>query len=448
MKKYKIYLLLAVCAILLFLPEITYAANQVINADEMEAFQKTKQDIQEKWNEGKLEIPSDGIYEVEQSLEAPYNGGVVKQEYLEEVKDNLNYYRYLIGSPEITETPKNREDLQAATVLQRLSLNSGNGLSHSLYNTFPKPTDMTDEFYNMAAWADHNIISSYNYSAPVYPFFSESYFDYTSGHRTSLLSPTTYNVEWGLGRTVYGDVFSSGSNYDLMPSAIAAYPSPGYFPKQDFSSGSDWDIYLNANQFEALSSAEKENVVVTIKSVEKNETYTYTVADGNLYIGNYIIHMEQPQRDTYYNGDYEVYVTNLKNADGDLVDLKYTVKFFDKFEGIESTISDVTYGNDLTSIEIDEEFCESLVRTLLPNEITLKLETGSVINSKVLRYDIKEPGTGYPFYLKRYTCIPMIENLPTWAKDTNNLISDGIGAIVWSGENYCSYKYTQDKFQV
>ena len=445
MKKYKICLLLVVLIIWL-IPIKSNAANQVIDANEMEVFQKTKQEIQEKWKGAELKLPegSDTIFEEEQSYVAPYNGGVVKQEYLDNVQANLNYYRYLTGSPEITETPQNREDLQAATVVQTLSLRAGNALTHYLDTVFSKPEDMTDEFYNLGVDASHNIVSSYSYGAPVFPFFDESYFISTSGHRTALLAPTIYEADFGLGNVTYGDTSGSSSNYDKMAGAIAAYPSPGYFPKQDFADQSDWDIYLNPNDFNNLTLEEMKNIVITIKSVEKNETYTYTADSGNLYISNTLIHMKQPPKDNYYNGDYEVHVTNLKNSNGEFVDLKYTIKFFDKYEGIQSTIYEVEYEGDIDQFSIDGEYNEELLRAIMPKKATINLESGSVIEAKISDYDVIDKGEQYFYY--EYSYIPKIIDFPTWAEDTYGILAEGIRVAVYENENRYYYEYEKDSY--
>lgn len=433
-KKYSVIILFFIAILMIFIPNKIYATNRVINANEMSVFKKTKSQIQAKWNNSNLKL-KDGysIYEKEPSYTAPYSGGVVKQEYLNRVLANLNYYRYLIGSPEITKKMTNREDLQAGVVLQYVSLKSGNSLSHWLYRDFTKPDDMTEEFYNLGAYADHNIISSYSYGAPVFPFFAESYFTYTSGHRTALLSPSINSVEFGLGYTVYGDTNSDSFDYSKMSNDIAAYPSPGYFPKQDFTSASDWDIYLNRNKFSSLTDAERKNVVVTIKSLDNNKSYNYTVANNNLYVGYSTIHIKAPEKDTtYYEGDYEVTVKNLKDSSGNLIDLKYTVKFFDKYEGVKSTISSIRYGN-LSSITIDGDYDEKVIKRILPKTASIKLESGSSTNVNIKDYKI----TKDPTYNLRYVGVATFNNIPSWAIDTNGYLKNGISIYLpYSDDNY------------
>ena len=159
-----------------------YGAEDTINGNEDPYFKnRTKAQITERWENSKIQ-KRDSIYEEgkEPSFSAPYSGGVVKQEVLDNVLDNLNYYRWLIGSPEVTRKPAQRKDLQDAVVLQILSLNAGNPLTHWISDYYEKPADMSQEFYDSGNKADHNIISTYYYTSAVRGFFGESYFTYTA----------------------------------------------------------------------------------------------------------------------------------------------------------------------------------------------------------------------------------------------------------------------------
>ncbi len=437
-----VFSLVIVLTLFIAIPNNSYATNRVINGNDIEQFQRTKQDIQELWKNSNLKL-EDGysIYDEEPSYEAPYKGGVVKQEYLDRVLKNLNYYRYLVGSPQITTKMSNRQDLQAAVVIQYLYYKSTLDLTHTLYSDFEKPSDMTDEFYNLGAYARHEIISSTSYKTPVYPFFNESIFSITAGHRTSLLSPTTNKAEFGLGKVVYGNVHGSFENYNST-GPIAAYPAPGYFPKQDFIGESDWDIYLNPNNFQMLTSSESRNVEVTIKSSKKQETYTYRVDDGNLIISENTIFIKQPEIEkySYYEGDYEVYVTNLKDVDGNFVDLTYTVSFFDKFEGIESNIKETKYEDRRNSIDFDGDYSENVTRKYLPKNVTLILESGSSITMDIKDYEVKLIVSN--FYYDVYEYKPIIGELPSWVKDENNKF-EPLNVFCYRHENFDSYDYSK-----
>jgi len=417
MKKFR------VCIIFLFLILFcnidVYAANKVVNGNDFAVFKRTKKEIQNKWIVGKLN-PTD-IFEVAPSYKAPYNGGVVKQSYLDDVIDNLNYYRYLTGAPNVTKKATNRPDLQKAVVLQYVNLTdreNGIGLSHNL-SSYPKPSDMTDEFYNTAKYPSHNIISSYSYGAPVFPFFGESAFTYTSGHRTALLNPAVAGVDFGLGNVVYGDV-NAYSDLKNMSHDFTAYPSPGYFPSQDFARQSDWDIYLNPNIYEYIYGVDAKNVTATIENLNTKEVINYSLENKNLSLGR-IIHFVKPPlgNQDYYIGDYKVTVKNLKKLTGEYVDITYTVHFFDKFEGASSNIVQIEY--PINHLQWESEYNENLIKQFLPKEAFIRLENGGFLTTSISGYKIEENNISYLNY-HQYGALPTYVNIPSYVKDKNKYL--------------------------
>ena len=118
LKKYRVIL---VAVLMLLLVPGKVSANTVINGNDISEFQRSKADIQNAWKVGQLDY-SGSVFEVEPSYVAPYRAGVLKQSYLDDILDNLNYYRYLIGVPEVTTKMTNNEDMQTAEVLQYLNL--------------------------------------------------------------------------------------------------------------------------------------------------------------------------------------------------------------------------------------------------------------------------------------------------------------------------------------
>ena len=221
MKKFVgIILISAILLSGLLIPNTVSANSEIIiNGNELDTFKnRTKENISEEWEKGKIS-DYDSIYEEgkEASFVAPYSGGTVKTEVLEDIQDNLNYYRWLCGCPKITSKVTHRQDLQNATVLQYINLcdrENGVGLTHTLRN-YPKPDDMSEEFYESAVGAGHTIISTYSYKSSIRGFFSESIFTYTNGHRLDLLYPSVsllnqMNHTWiNLQHTLLPDTFQS-----------------------------------------------------------------------------------------------------------------------------------------------------------------------------------------------------------------------------------------------
>ena len=440
--------------LIVLLPFNIYADNRLINGNDYTVYQKSKENITAKWQVGKLDIP-DNIFDIAPSYTSPYSAGVVKQSYLNDVVDNLNYYRYLIGVPEVAEYPENDSILQTAEVVQDVSLNSGNYLTHYLRDVFNKPADMDQAFYDTGVDAYHNIIAYGMPSEPNFFFFDESVYDEynpTAGHRMALLGPEMSQIEYGLGRTVvYGRIHYDKNNYNEMENDFAAYPAPGNFPKQDFADISDWDVFLNINKFKILNSTEEENVIVTIRNLTTNEIETRSITSGDLEfdyycIGNtcqpyYRLHILQPTKLTpYYEDDYEVYITNLIDNFGNPVDIKYTVNFYDKFEGIESSIYDIIYDLNLSRMYIDGEYDENFIKAFLEDiGAYIVLESGAVISTKISDFNASYIGN-YNDNSISYKFVPKNLELPSWAIDTNNVIQNSY-IQTFNYQNSSDYRY-------
>lgn len=410
-------------------------ANTVINGNDFTIYNRTKEEIYNKWIVGKID-DSVNIFNREASYVSPYVAGITTDEYLGEVVDNLNYYRYLVGVPEILEKTTNDNELQTAEVIQTLYVLEEEKLTHYLYRDFEKPDDMDQAFWDIGANANHNIISYGRPDEPNFYFFDESIFDPVypqSGHRMALLSSDVIREDYGIGvYTIYGRSTLDKNNYNKMTNDFAAYPSPGYFPREDFADISDWDIFLNIDKFKDLTDSEKLDVKVTITDLETNKEYIRSLKDGNLVFDNRcyglpcdhynnILNILQPDKDgEYYDGSYKVYVSNLKNKKDELVDLEYTVNFYNKLEGTASNVVDTDLLID--KIYIDEEYDEDFIREMLSDsQITLLLDNGETFEYTPSEYDISYYGNaGYGTSV--YHAIPKTNNLPTYIKDNNNMI--------------------------
>lgn len=450
MKKYFILMLL------MMIPFMVYADNRVINGNDFDIYKRSKDDIANKWTIGEID-DSVPIFISEPSYVSPYKAGVVTDEYLAEVVDNLNYYRYLVGVPEILEGTTNDPSLQTAEVVQTLYANEYHALNHKLYNVFPKPDDMDQDFYDLGVYADHNIISYGRPDEPIFYFFDESIFnpdDPKNGHRMALLSPEITKEDYGIGElTIYGRNSYDIDNYNRMDNDFAAYPSPGYFPKQDFADLSDWDIYLNINKFNRLNTEQLKNVKVTFKNLRTGEVEERTYDDNTIEYENlcnsvtclYIrFSILQPSKDdTYYEDEYEVTVENLLDNNNELVDLKYNVKFYDRLEGIESNVSNAEYDAFLDIVWYDGEFNKNLLDSALEDiGINIELESG---------YETRFVPNGFSYlnqsvYYGRnaYQATPDLTGLQNFIKDENNILKNKY-IKVYGNENSSLYNFTYDK---
>lgn len=402
----------------------------VINGNELESFKnRTKEQILSLWQTAEI-ADYESIFEdgKQSSYVAPYSGGTVRQDVLDNVQRNLNYYRYLIGSPQITERFVNQPAMQNASVLQAINLRdreNGVGLTHTLWN-YKKPDDMDQSFYDSAVYANHNIISSYTYQSAIRGFFGESHFTYTAGHRISLLSPYIGSVQMGLGGATYGLTRETAEAEEAFNEKFAAYPSPGYFPKQDLSSQSDWDIYLNQKFFK---SADEQSVFAKITDLATGESFDYSESLGNLSAGR-IIFLKAPRKDEgyLYSHSYKVEVSGLRDTDDREVKIEYTVNFFDKFEGVSSTVKSVGFADtNKSTVFTDAASLDEAVKKaspFLPTAIEVSLESGSHFVLDITGWTFENTGYSYfPGTSDEIVCIPSFntEDIPKNVEDPERI---------------------------
>lgn len=417
MKKISAAFLSAVMLICGFCLPIAAEREAVINGNELEGFKnRTKEQIVSLWQSAEI-ADYESIFEEgkQSSYEAPYSGGTVRQDVLDNVRRNLNYYRYLVGSPQITESFVNQPDMQNASVLQAINLRdreNGVGLTHSLWE-YKKPDDMDQSFYDSAVYANHNIISSYTYQSAIRGFFGESHFTYTAGHRTALLSPYVGSVQMGLGGATYGLTRETAEAREAFNERFAAYPSPGYFPKQDMASQSDWDIYLNEKFFK---SADEQRVFAKITDLKTGESFDYSKQQGNLSAGR-IIFLKAPRKDEgyLYSHSYKVEIFGLRNTDDREVKIEYTVNFFDKFEGVGSAVKSVGFAetNKSTVFTDAASFDEAVkkVSPFLPKAVEVSLESGSHFTLDITGWSFENAGYSYfPGTSDEIVCTPALNS--------------------------------------
>lgn len=448
-KLLKLFLFLTI-----ILPLNVYA-NTIINGNDFAIYNRTKEQIYNKWRVGKIDSEVN-IFTSLPSYTAPYKAGVVTTDYLDEVLDNLNYYRYLVGVPEITNRTVNDEELQTAEVVQYLYVDENSSLTHYLMEDFEKPSDMDQAFYDLGANANHNIISYGRPDEPNFYFFDESIFDDyypQAGHRMALLSPEVVKEDYGIGtEVIYGRSTVNRNNYTKMTNSFAAYPSPGYFPKEDFADTSDWDIFLNIDNFKFLTAAERNNVIVTIKNLDTGLIETRSLAQENLNFdyecqGTYCtiwnrMNILQPTRDTeYYEDRYEVTVENLIDKSGNPVDLKYTVEFYDKLEGTTSNIVEVH--PFINEFHFDGEYNEELINASLEGlfyNLQLDSDPDNSFAYTPANHNVEYHGSPSNGVVEYYAH-PSLTELPPYIVDSNHLLENEYLLIQGHTQND-TYKYT------
>lgn len=130
------------------------------------------------------------------------------------------------------------------------------------------------------------------------------------------------------------------------------------------ASQSDWDIYLNEKVFKQ---ADEQSVFAKITDLETGESFDYSKQQGNLSAGR-IIFLKAPRKDEgyLYSHSYKVEVSGLRDTDDREVKIEYTVNFFDKFEGVSSTVKNVGFAdtNKSTVFTDAASFDEAVKRPL------------------------------------------------------------------------------------
>ncbi len=305
---------------------------------------------------------------------------------LDNVQSNLNYYRTLTGSPQVTERFVNQPELQNASVLQAINLRDRG----KRRGTHPHPLELSQArrhgqrfFYNSAVYASHNIISTYGYRSAIRGFFSESTFIYTAGHRTALLSPYIGSVQMGLGDTTYGRCRETTSASESFTEKFAAYPAPGYFPKQDHAVLSDWDIYLNLDYFKKAD----DNVTAVITDLDTGEAFDYSAEKNNIRTGS-VIFLDAPERDEthYYSHSYKVEVFGIKSKSGRTGKNRIHREFLRQIRKRGFPVESVHFsGGAKSTVFMGAKTKDEAVRKvtpLLPSILWTTLESGSTVRTK------------------------------------------------------------------
>jgi len=134
-----VFILVLMCSMTVLLPK-SYADSVGVIQN------RTIEDIVNKYNERPFRLARSSKtveYDVQPSSSYPYVAGKVKDQYLQEALDGLNFIRYLVGLPDDIYLDQTYIDYtQHGAVL----LAAIDELTHGPY----KPDDMSNEFYDIA----------------------------------------------------------------------------------------------------------------------------------------------------------------------------------------------------------------------------------------------------------------------------------------------------------
>lgn len=381
-------LVLVMIVVVLPLPVLNVkGADNIINLNELAPFKgRTKQEVAAKYQNVKINEyydygTNEDYYKEKPSLVAPYAGGELKEEVHQAMSDMVNYYRWLAGVDKYEQRSVHSERLQAGAVIQNLYLKAEGKLTHNLATDWSKPDNMDQYFWNIGAYANHNIIA-YNYTpqGAIEGWFNEGYnienksFD-TIGHRKALLSYTTTGADFGYaGDIAYGLIKSQGTT-DLP---CAAYPAPGAYPSNNIEPNvTAWSVELNLDK---LSYNSLSDVTIRVTNLTTNESYDCTKANNKLIESDnqkgQLVFVQPTVSTKTYEDPYKVEILGLKDESGNTSVVEYQIDFFDVNTLVPSTVDHVS--TDCLNVYMgvtanNPSF--TTIESILPKQVTITTDT-------------------------------------------------------------------------
>ena len=418
-----------------FFSAFSVEADEVVtyNANEWENFSsRTKQTIADKYSEaiyaGKTyrDGNSDTYYEITPEKGENANVGKLTTDTHLEMTEMANLYRWLVGAQPLTRVSNHSYDLQAGA-LSRPNYNYGHDLSG-----IAKPDDIPQDIWDAGSDVLHNILA-YG-STPrrsIVSWVDEGYSIYdqefdTIGHRLFIISQNISALDFGY---TYNTAIGVGSINADPVAPYTAYPAAGYMPTELIvPSSSAWSIELNTD---AIQSIDDSSIVVTVKNLDTNESYTCTEANGKLNAykmlgmhNTYNLVFVQPETEGYRYADgekYEVKVTGLQDvATGNEAQLIYTTEFF-KVNDYANTIAEgltTVEGYDTVYLTEDYNNLDDLekIAAILPKELEIITETNREAIIPVIGDWVVDQEN------KVFTNTADLSKIPSYVTDPDNVI--------------------------
>jgi len=318
---------------IMLMPVMVSAANVTYSAHSSQAH--TKLQIQEKYKNTVKYDYSKSIYTTKPSDKSPYVAGVLQTGVITDTLNRLNFYRWMYGADPVTIN----QDKMARNQKGAVVLSANDVLTH-----FPtQPTDMEEAFYNEAylgcnvngvpgdtysgncSYGDTRVYDAvdgyihdlYNLSAGV-------------GHRMSMLNP--YATRTSFGQCGLYNTMSMYYEFEDtckdLPEDFYAYPSPGYFPSDLFTTNQYWSLEIPGGT--------SQTNISNVKVQFKYNGQTYNAADIAKQSSNAIEYKMPAELITKLGGQWKkmpvaninVIVTGVTTSNGDNATYNYTVKFF------------------------------------------------------------------------------------------------------------------------
>lgn len=337
-----------------------------LNAKESMLEDRTIGDIVEKYQENpfRFNVAVFDGYEIEPKAEAPYVAGKLKNQYLEEALNCVNFMRYLVGLPaDITLNEEYNNYAQHGAVI----LASLKGLTH-----FPeKPADMPEDFYELAYIGTSRANIAFGY-----PSIMDSIIGYmhdsigesninTVGHRRWILNPGMQQIGFGQCGIFHSTYTFDISRRPAIHFDFISWPARNYMPLEFFDEDTPWSVNLGGDY--GLSSLDDIEVTLTRRSDNKvwvfnnsrdnTEKYgLFNVNDENYGMRKCIIFRPKDVGGYNKNDVFDVSIKGIKEyiepeiIDGKLytsipAEINYTVEFFSLLDAIDEKEEDYIYGD-------------------------------------------------------------------------------------------------------
>ena len=297
----------------------------------------------------------------EGSLNAPFEGTLIKSDVQSNLIDFSNYLRYLCGLSEYTYGG----DSTAVTAGKGAVLLNTVWTRHNITgHTPPRPTDMDEDFYNDAySVCGGNISYGYGstlreqikairglnndlYNASNYEINSGGYHQgyNTPGHRNTFLQRGGDKLTYGYADRVLLQYYeyaqsnpnATGTIIEVDNNEAAyAWPAPGEFPLEEIDPKAMWSVYFNTDKLDLGNKAP----VITITDLTTGEVFVRNTemhdVDGQRegyatsnFWGKSIC-FTPPQASSFEGKSYKVTIENLVNNQKLPAKLEYTINFFD-----------------------------------------------------------------------------------------------------------------------
>jgi len=318
--------------------------------------ERTLEDVFSKYRERPFKIKgSEWVeYDIEPSSSYPYRAGKVKDKYLQEALDALNFIRYLAGLPDdvyLDETYTSYA--QHGAVL----LAAVNKLTHHP----PKPEDMADDFYEIAYKGPSRSNCGYGYRnilETIFGYMNDS--DPSNiasvGHRRWLLSPQLQKTGFGYYKSYSTTYVFDISREDKILFDFISWPAKNYMPVEFMESNIAWSVNLGREYDQAAI----DDVKVTL--IRKNDGRTWTFSKNTSY-GN---------TKNYFNVDHSGYGYEMNNC----IIFRPDIEEYKENDIFNVAISGIYKGGKPTEIK----YTVQLFSLLKPTQVKADKPEGTYIN--------------------------------------------------------------------